>query len=163
MFMTSAKALHYLKPNVQHYCHVMGISQAELARRLKMQPQQLSNQLSGKRDVRISLLDRLAKELEIEPALLLISPELKSDVAKQKDPQLEQVFKRLKNVEDLIHQSDELVRQGEIKDPETLKVIRAILDQPPGNKALLGALSALIATLGTTSTKTPLPKSSTGS
>jgi plasmid maintenance system antidote protein VapI len=73
-----SSALESLIKSVRDKLHELRIDQVELAARMDMPKQQLSDILSARRDFRISTVDRLAEALNCSPAELLMTPQDRS-------------------------------------------------------------------------------------
>lgn len=66
--------------NLRRLRHHRGLTQQELARRALVTPANLSAIESGRRDLTVGTLLRLARALEVEPALLFTAPPLRASL-----------------------------------------------------------------------------------
>lgn len=134
-----AKSLICLKQGVQHVLRKKGVLQAELANLMGMQPQQLSRQLGGHADVRISLLDRLAEALGCSVAYLLATPEergiLEADLTKTDS----EIHKRLDTVERLIGEITARAPKAGQGEDAAIERARALIRTPQKKKSGTGS------------------------
>ena len=96
------KPLELLKLSVQEIGHIKRLSQADIATMIETMPQQLSKQLGGKTDARISLLEKLAKALGVPPFYLLMSAQERAqwdEIGKPKQSDLSAIERRLAALE----------------------------------------------------------------
>lgn len=68
MSITKTSSNELLRRNLRRRIDELGLSDAEIARRAKMLPQQLCRYLSGQRNVPIgNILDRICEAVDMEP------------------------------------------------------------------------------------------------
>jgi transcriptional regulator with XRE-family HTH domain len=91
--------LSTVKDNVIELCRERRIYMSELADKMGITKQQLSRQLSGRFDVRISFIENLAEHLKVEPYSLLMKRKLPARGQGDLESVVRDLEKRLAQVE----------------------------------------------------------------